>query len=88
MCNIFKLKKAFDTVNHGILLKKLEKYGVRGLPIKLFQSYLSDRTQYTMINKVKSKVHPVTCGVPQGSTLGLLFFLFTSRICQPPLTLM
>ena len=75
-CAIFlDLKKAFDTVNHGIFMKKLEKYGVRGLPVKLFQSYLSDRTQYTMINKVKSNVHPVTCGVPQGSTFGPLFFL-------------
>ena len=75
-CAIFlDLKKAFDTDNHGILLKKLEKYGVRGLPLKLFPSYFSDRTQYTMISKVKSNVHPVTCGVPQGSTLDPLFFL-------------
>ena len=75
-CSVFvDLRKAFDTVNHKILLAKLDKYGIRGISFKLLESYLSDRWQYTIINASKSQKKRVTCGVPQGSTLGPLLFL-------------
>ena len=75
-CGIFiDLSKAFDTVNHQILLHKLEHYGIRGSALDLFKSYLSDRKQYAQIDKCKSQTRPITCGVPQGSVLGPLFFL-------------
>ena len=69
------LKKAFDTVNHEILLKKLENYGVRGITETWIKSYLSNRKQYTDIDGTKSKEHEVICGVPQGSVLGPKLFL-------------
>jgi len=69
------LQKAFDTVNHFILIQKLEKYGVRGLVLDWFKSYLINRKQYTVISDYQSKLQTVTCGVPQGSVLGPLSFL-------------
>ena len=75
-CGIFvDLSKAFDTVNHHILLDKLENIGIRGKALELFKSYLSDRNQYVNIDTCKSQTKSVTCGVPQGSVLGPLFFL-------------
>ena len=74
-CSIFlDLRKAYDTINHTILIKKLEKYGIRGLPLQLLASYLTDRQQYTIVNQYKSKSRDVICGIPQGSTLGPLLF--------------
>ena len=74
-CGIFlDFSKAFDTVNHDILVKKLEYYGVRGVSKDWFVSYLSNRKQVVTIN-VKSCECTVTCGVPQGSVLGPLLSL-------------
>ena len=77
------LKKAFDTVDHHILLKKLYAYGIRGHIIKWFESYLYDRSQYVIYNNEYSETHPIKCGVPQGSTLGpLLFIIYVNDICN------
>ena len=69
------LKKAFDTVNHDILLEKLLLFGITGSAFQLLKSYLSNRTQKCEINGSTSKENIVKCGVPQGSILGPLFFL-------------
>ena len=75
-CGIFiDLKKAFDTVNHSILLLKLYHYGVRGKAYEWFQSYLSNRKQFVCVNGHDSDSLSLTCGVPQGSVLGPLPFL-------------
>lgn len=69
------LRKAFDTVNHGKLLKKLQKYGIKGLAFSWFKSYLTDRKQFVHINNLNSPLLEITIGVPQGSILGPILFL-------------
>ena len=69
------LSKAFDTVDHKILLHKLYHYGFRGSSYNWVESYLSEREQYTLIDDATSSKLPVSIGVPQGSILGPLLFL-------------
>ena len=69
------LSKAFDTIDHKILLHKLHHYGVRGNAHSLFESYLSNRSQYVHCLKTDSHCLNITYGVPQGSVLGPLLFL-------------
>ena len=76
VCGIFlDLTKAFDTVNHAILLNKLYNYGIRGTAHKLFKSYLSNRFQFVSLGGHQSDLRLINCGVPQGSVLGPLLFL-------------
>ena len=75
-CAVFlDLKKAFDTVNHSILLNKLHKYGIRGNMHELLSDYLTNRTQVTVLHNIISQPNVLNTGVPQGSTLGPLLFL-------------
>ena len=71
----FYLKKAFDTVDHYILIRKLEKMGIRGKLLRWIENYLNERVQKTICNNTVSTVNNVLCGVPKGSILGPLLFL-------------
>ena len=74
------LKKAFDTVDHQILFKKLAFYGFRGVSNVWFQNYLLGRSQFVNIKGVNSLIKNMDCGVPQGSVLGhLLFLIFIKK---------
>ena len=78
---LIDLSKAFDTINHDILLKKLNFYGIRGVPNSWFANYLSNRKQFTEINNCKSALTNISTGVPQGSILGpILFLLYINDI--------
>ena len=81
-CGVFiDLKKAFDTVDHEILLYKLNHYGFRGFVNDWFSSYLNNRTQTAQVGQHISDKAIITCGVPQGSILGpLLFLLYVNDI--------
>ena len=75
-CGIFiDLQKAFDTVDHTILLQKLNFYGIRGLSNDWFKSYLTNRKQFVSIDGFQSEIKSMKFGVPQGSVLGPLLFL-------------
>jgi hypothetical protein len=75
------LSKAFDTLNHKILINKLNLYGIRGQVLSLFASYLSNRKQYVQYHNQDSSLQIINCGVPQGSILGpILFLLYINDI--------
>ena len=75
------LSKAFDTINHKLLLSKLEFYGIRGIALDWFKSYLANRKQYVIYNNKTSDNLDITCGLPQGSVLGpLLFIVYTNDL--------
>ena len=77
-CGVYiDLGKAFDTVNHSIFFKKIEHYGVQGILLDWFISYLTGRKQYVFYNGETSDLKHISCGVPQGSVLSIYFFYFT-----------
>jgi len=82
LLSLLDLSSAFDTVDHDILLKRLElSFGLKSLPIEWFRSYLTDRYQTISFGGRESKSESVSCGVPQGSVLGpLLFILYTADV--------
>ena len=80
------LSKAFDTINHKILLSKLKYYGISGVPLQLLDKYLTNRFQYVVIQNIKSNTLQITTGVPEGSILGpLLFLIYINDFSQSSL---
>ena len=72
---LIDLKKAFDTIDHRVLLRKLYSYGIRGTMFKWIESYLAGRSQYVIFDGKFSETRSIKCGVPQGSILGSLLFI-------------
>ena len=77
------LKKAFDTINHSILVQKLSYYGLRGVASKWISSYLENQSQFVSYNNVNSDIQNINCGILQGSILGpSLFILYINDLCN------
>ena len=77
------LKKAFDTIDHEILIQKMNNYGIRGVALNWIKSYIENRKQFVQIGEYRSTSSTITCGVPQGSILGpKLFILYINEICK------
>ena len=78
-CGIFlDFSKVFDIINHKILFKNFELYGIRGIANQWFSSYLSNRLQTVTVNGITSNSVNISCGVPQASVLGPILFLLYS----------
>ena len=80
LCILLDFSKGFDTVNHDVLLNKLNHYGIRGNALEGFTSFLSDRRQYVTYNGCSLSTKYIKCGVPQGSKIGPLLFLLYMNI--------